>query len=41
MPETRWLKHAKNLESFREETIEHYEEHAADLSAILDAAGAG
>jgi len=41
VPETRWLKHAKNLESFREETIEHYEEHADDLSAILDAAGAG
>ena len=41
VPEARWLKHAKNLESFREETIEHYEEHADDLSAILDAAGAG
>ena len=41
VPETRWLKHAKNLESFRDETIEHYEEHADDLRAILDAAGAG
>ena len=41
VPETRWLKHAKNLESFREETIEHYEEHADDLRAILDAAGVG
>ena len=41
VPETRWLKHAKNLESFRDETVEHYEEHADDLRAILDAAGAG
>ena len=41
VPETRWLKHAKNLESFREETIEHYEEHAEDLRSILAEAGAG
>ena len=41
VPETRWLKHAKNLESFREETIEHYEDHADDLRAILAAAGVG
>ena len=41
VPETRWLKHAKNLESFREETIEHYEDHADDLKAILEAAGVG
>ena len=40
VPETRWLKHAENLKSFREETIEHYEDHADDLRAILDAAGA-
>jgi hypothetical protein len=39
VPETRWLKHAKNLESFREETIEHYEDHADDLKAVLEAAG--
>jgi hypothetical protein len=39
VPETRWLKHAKNLESFREESIEHYEEHADDLTAVLEAAG--
>jgi hypothetical protein len=38
VPETRWLKHAENLESFREETIEHYEDHADDLAAILAAA---
>jgi hypothetical protein len=41
VPETRWLKHAKNLESFRDETIEHYEEHADDLRAILGATAAG
>jgi hypothetical protein len=41
VPETRWLKHAKNLESFREQTIEHYEDHVEDLRAILAAAGLG
>ena len=40
VPERRWLKHAKNLESFREETIEHYEEHAEDLRSILAEVGA-
>ncbi len=40
VPEARWLKHAKHLELFRDETIEHYEEHADDLRAILDAARA-
>jgi hypothetical protein len=40
-PETRWLKHAKNLESFRSESVEHYEDHADDLAAILAGAGAG
>ena len=41
VPETRWLKHAKNLESFREETMQHYEDHVEDLRAILAAAGVG
>ena len=41
VPETRWLKHAKNLESFRSESVEHYEDHADDLAAILAAAGGG
>ncbi len=41
VPETRWLKHAKNLESFRDETIEHYEEHVDDLRSILAEAGRG
>lgn len=40
VPETRWLKHAEHLGLFREETIEHYEDHVDDLRAILDAAGA-
>jgi Mycothiol maleylpyruvate isomerase N-terminal domain len=39
VPETRWLKHAENLESFRVQTMEHYEEHADDLAAILASAG--
>jgi hypothetical protein len=37
VPETRWLKHATHLKSFREETIAHYEEHEPDLRAILAA----
>lgn len=41
VPETRWLKHAENLEFFRSESIEHYEDHAGDLAAILAAAGRG
>jgi len=40
VPETRWLKHAENLKTFYEETTEHYEDHLADLRAILDAASA-
>ncbi|MGZ9160724.1 MAG: DinB family protein [Candidatus Limnocylindrales bacterium] len=39
VPETRWLKHATHLKSFHDETIAHYEEHVADLRAILAAAG--
>jgi DinB superfamily len=38
VPESRWVKHADNLQFFLDETIEHYAEHAADLEAILDAA---
>lgn len=38
VPESRWLKHATNLASFQGDTIEHYEEHKADLEAILTAA---
>lgn len=39
VPETRWLKHATHLRSIHDETIAHYEDHAADLKAILEAAG--
>ena len=38
VPETRWLKHPTHLKSFHEETIGHYQEHEADLRAIVDAA---
>jgi Mycothiol maleylpyruvate isomerase N-terminal domain len=41
VPETRWVKNADMQTFFYEETIEHYEDHAADLRAILDAAGLG
>ena len=37
VPETRWLKHADHLRFFQEETTEHYEEHRADLDAVLAA----
>lgn len=37
VPETRWVKHADNLQFFLDETIEHYADHAADLEAILAA----
>ena len=39
VPEARWVKHAKHMKSFRGETLEHYEDHADDLRAILDSAG--
>lgn len=38
VPEARWVKHPRHLESFLEETIEHYEDHRADLDAVLEAA---
>ena len=41
VPETRWVKNADQQQFFFEETIEHYDDHAADLAAILDAAGIG
>ena len=40
VPETRWLKHADHRRFFLEETTEHYEEHRADLEAVLAAARA-
>lgn len=41
VPETRWLKNADEQRFFYEETIEHYDDHRADLAAILEAAGIG
>jgi hypothetical protein len=38
VPEARWLKHAEHLRTIHEETIGHYEDHVADLEAVLDAA---
>lgn len=37
VPESRWIKHPTHQESFIGETLEHYEEHAPDLRAILEA----
>jgi hypothetical protein len=39
VPETRWIKHADHQRFFIDETLDHYEEHNADLTAILAAAG--
>jgi hypothetical protein len=39
VPETRWVKNADAQRFFFEETTEHYDDHKADLAAILDAAG--
>jgi hypothetical protein len=41
VPETRWLKNADQQRFFYEETTEHYEDHKADLAAILEAANGG
>ena len=39
VPETRWVKNADKLRFFHDETLDHYDEHRADLAAILAAAG--
>ncbi len=39
VPESRWLKHSDHQRFFRSETMDHYEDHLADLTAILAAAG--
>jgi hypothetical protein len=38
VPESRWIKHAAHQEYFFGELTEHYEEHAKELAAILEAA---
>jgi len=39
VPESRWLKHPDHQRFFTEETTDHYQDHRADLDAILTAAG--
>ena len=39
VPESRWIKNQPNMRYIVEETLEHYEDHRADLAAILAAAG--
>jgi hypothetical protein len=41
VPESRWVKNADQQRFFYEETTEHYEDHKADLAAILEAAAGG
>jgi hypothetical protein len=37
VPETRWVKHPAHLKAILEDTTEHYDAHAGDLAAILEA----
>ena len=39
VPESRWLKHSDHQRFFRSETTAHYQDHLADLAAILAEAG--
>lgn len=39
VPEARWVKNPANFEMLHDETLGHYEDHLADLDAILEAAG--
>jgi hypothetical protein len=39
VPESRWLRHSEHQRFFRSETTAHYEDHLADLAAILAKAG--
>jgi hypothetical protein len=38
VPESRWIKNAEIQRTFTDDTMDHYEEHLADLEAILAAA---
>jgi hypothetical protein len=40
VPESRWVKHAAHLQTFIDETIDHYADHVADLEAVLATATA-
>jgi hypothetical protein len=37
VPESRWIKNAANQRTLAEETLDHYDDHQADLEAILAA----
>jgi mycothiol maleylpyruvate isomerase-like protein len=39
VPESRWIKNSDNQRFMIDETLDHYDEHRADLEAILAAAG--
>ena len=39
VPESRWVKDPRHMEAFVAETLEHYEDHLADLRAILGETG--
>jgi hypothetical protein len=39
VPESRWIKNAEFQKTFIEETLDHYDDHRADLEAVLAAAG--
>ena len=39
VPETRWLKNPREMDGFMDSTLDHYEEHAGDLEAVLASAG--
>ena len=39
VPESRWIKDAARQRFFYEETLEHYDDHRAELAAILAATG--
>ena len=35
VPESRWIKNAAHQRTFAEETLDHYDDHQADLEAVL------
>jgi hypothetical protein len=39
VPESRWIKNSDHQRFFIDETLDHYQEHGPDLTAILAAAG--
>ena len=40
VPESRWIKHPSHMETILGETLDHYENHVADLEAVLASAAA-